>query len=129
MERHEYYHISPIYFYYFLSELTENLTWKKVGEVTGTASLALPSAFSELLVTVGTTIFYIPSVLLDDTDKSYYYGKVASNGHYLTLSNNTVVVSKTSIRMVAYKIENTSSVAIGGYTNITSSTTMTVYYR
>lgn len=109
--------------------LTENLTWKKVGEVTGTASLALPSAFSELLVTVGSTIFYIPSILLDDTEKSYYYGKVASNGHYLSLGNNTVFVSKTNIRMTSINVENTSSVAIGSYKNITSSTTMTVYYR
>ena len=109
--------------------LNDKLHWKKVGEITGTASLALPDSFSELLVTVGTTIFYIPSILLTDVDKSYYYGKVASNGHYLTLGNNTIFVSKTNIRMVAYKIENASSIAIGSYSNITSSTTMTVYYR
>ena len=103
--------------------LTNQLNWTKIGEVTGSSTIQLPSAFNELYIEVNTggsswhEIFNIPFVALTEQSKDYF------NGFYSSSANSSMVqisVNKNTANMLT---------VIRGGNQFLNTSKMTVYYR
>lgn len=103
-----------------LAELNKNansIAWKSLGQTTGTSWLALPSEYNEIYV------------LLDNQTKlfgvlpSFVTGAMTINGYYATGNfgaSGSIIINNGQIRL--------DQVFLNG-SDVTSTTTMSVYYR
>ena len=103
--------------------LANQLNWTKIGEVTGSSTIQLPSSFNELYIEVNTggsswhEIFNIPFVALTEQSKDYF------NGFYSSSANSSMVqisVNKNTANML---------IVIRGGNQFLNTSKMTVYYR
>ena len=89
--RHKSKHFNPHFFKTTNQSLSNQLNWTKIGEVTGSSTIQLPSSFNELYIEVNTggsswhEIFNIPFVALTEQSKDYF------NGFYSSSANSSMV--------------------------------------
>lgn len=103
-------------------ELTENLTWKLAGKVTGKKEILIPASAKEIYVEVGFDTVklgtvMIPVILLSEKDIKYNLYELYFNGRQYVRS---IVVSKLRVIIGECKTDDN---------DVSSSTVTTMYYR
>ena len=102
--------------------LTENLTWKLAGKVTGKKEILIPASAKEIYVEVGFDTVklgtvMIPVILLSEKDIKYNLYELYFNGRQYVRS---IVVSKLRVIIGECKTDDN---------DVSSSTVTTMYYR
>ena len=106
-----------------INALNSKIAWKLKDTATGTSSISLPSSFDELLVVVNYNdnrfTIHIPALYLSENDTKRF-----RSGAYLSSTTNygcsVSVTAKSSIALTNFYSNST---------DVTSSCTISVYYR
>lgn len=115
-----------------LGTLNNNLTWKSLGSVNGTASIALPEQYNEICVVTDHFVFNLPRMALSADAKLFESGATNFSGNYYISECRKAVISAslTAVHLSSYWQDSNKQVSnLTGTPVVTQSKSLTVYYR